>query len=230
MVDKYVEKFGQFSAYILGYMRDVTFPMHHSIRPLKQGIKTIGRAFTVRGPDLYLDALESMPEGAVYVHAEINQEAGVFSGALGEIYAKPRGVDGVVIDGGVYDGESTSRSEIPIYARFVSPRPAINRKHGILQVPIVCGGVTVCPGDIIRGDDDGLVVIPQSNEEEMFEKIDGFIAGIRFFRKIAMQPGIVVTEHEALGEMLDHKYASPYNYWRFYEPWANKWRKKYGGG
>ncbi len=85
------------------------------------------------------------------------------------------------------------------------------------------------PGMLFLGDADGVVVIPRSNEAEIHKKVDGFLNELALFVKIAQQPGNVITEHEALGEMFALKYEHPCDYWRYYEPWAAKWRKKYGG-
>ena len=69
MSDKYIEKFAQLSSVHTAYMRDVTHPMHHEIQSMSPGDKVIGRAFTVSGPDIYLNALETIAEESVYVHA-----------------------------------------------------------------------------------------------------------------------------------------------------------------
>lgn len=228
MTDKYVEKFRQLSTFLAAYLRDVTHPMHHSIQAISPGAKLIGRAFTVMGPDTYLDALEAIPEGSVYVHAHTSEDTAVYSGSYGERFGRSRGLLGAVIDGGIHGRESTLNSDLPTFARFVTPNPAVNRRHGSFQVPVVCGGAPVCPGDIILADADGVVVIPQQNQHDIYTHLDGFLEGMcGLFAKLARQPDIVVTQHEALAEMFELKYQHPHDYWRHYEPWANKWRGKY---
>ena len=228
MTDKYVEKFADLNTFLAAYMRDVTYTMRHDIQPLGNTGKIIGRAFTVKGPDIYLNALESIPEHSIYVHGQTSDDHAVWSGVYADVYGKPRGLIGAVIDGGIHDRQITEECEMPSFCRFVNPLAAINRKEGVIQTPIVCGGVTVCPGDIIIGDADGVVVIPRANEEEIYEKMDGLLDGLSYFADIARQPGIVVTEHEALGELIRLKYEHPNDYWRCCEPWADKWKKKYG--
>lgn len=228
MSDKYVEKFRQLSTCLTAYMRDVSYPMHHDIRSCTQGAKVIGRAFTVKGPDIYLNALESITEGAIYVHAGAGEDNAIWSGWLAKLYGRPRRMVGAVIDGGATWKEVTAQCQIPTFARFFCPRQAINRQNGIIQVPLVCGGALVCPGDIVLGDDDGVVVIPRSTEEDVYKNVDGFLNGMALFRKLAQEPGIVITEHGALKEMFTLKYQHPYDYWRYYEPWAAKWQKRYG--
>ncbi len=229
MADKYVEKFRGVGAFLLAYMRDVTLTMHHDIQALNVKTKVmIGRAFTVRGPDIYLNALESIPEGSIYVHAHTSEDHAVWSGLYAERYGKPRGLVGAVIDGGVHGRQVTVDCEMPTFARFVSPLAAINREEGVLQQPVTCGGVAVCPGDIVVGDEDGVVVIPRRHEQEIYDKVDGFIMGLDMFTKIADQPGIVITQHEPLREFFRLKYEHPNDYWRYYESWAVAWRGKTG--
>ena len=93
---------------------------------------------------------------------------------------------------------------------------------------MICGRVLVEPGDIVLGDADGVVVIPKCHQEDIYQHIDAFFKGTELFQKIVhTTPNIVVTEHEALGEMFELKYKYPFDYWRYYEPWAAKWSKKY---
>ena len=88
--------------------------------------------------------------------------------------------------------------------------------------------MAVDPGDILLGDADGVVVIPKRYQDEIYQHIDAFLEGMDLFCKIAAgTPNIVVTEHEALKEMFELKYQHPYDYWRYYEPWAAKWKRKY---
>jgi regulator of RNase E activity RraA len=210
-------------------MRDVTRTMSPSIKARNKQPKFIGRAFTVKGPDIYINAVEQkVPEGSVFVQAHTDDIHSVWNDFIANTYARPRGIVAAVIDGGIDGSEDIAEGDFPVFARFVSPLPAINRKEGPTNVPLVCGGVTVEPGDIILGDVDGVVVIPKCHQDVIYQKLDGFLNGSALFVKIATEtPNIVVSKHEALGEMFELKYQHPYDYWRYYEPWAAKWRKKY---
>jgi 4-hydroxy-4-methyl-2-oxoglutarate aldolase len=74
-----------------------------------------------------------------------------------------KGIEGVVIDGATRDVAGIRALGFPVFAREVTPRnyhyPA-GADHGAVNVPVVCGGVLVEPGDIVLGDDDGVVVVP----------------------------------------------------------------------
>jgi regulator of RNase E activity RraA len=127
-------------------------------------------------------AIESVPPGHVLV-LDCRQEKRVASG--GEILTtrlKVRGAAGLVSDGPVRDSGSLSQMDFPIYCAGGSAPLNLLYHHAIDQnIPIGCGGVAVYPGDIIVGDDEGVVVIPQHLADEVAEaceeqeKMEAFI-------------------------------------------------------
>ena len=127
-------------------------------------------------------AIESVPPGHVLV-LDCRQEKRVASG--GEILTtrlKVRGAAGLVSDGPVRDSGSLSQMDFPIYCAGGSAPLNLLYHHAIDQnVPIGCGGVAVYPGDVIVGDDEGVVVIPQHLADEVAEaceeqeKMEAFI-------------------------------------------------------
>ena len=127
-------------------------------------------------------AIESVPPGHVLV-LDCRQEKRVASG--GEILTtrlKVRGAAGLVSDGPVRDSGSLSQMDFPIYCAGGSAPLNLLYHHAIDQnIPIGCGGVAVYPGDIIVGDDEGVVVIPQHVADEVAEaceeqeKMEAFI-------------------------------------------------------
>jgi regulator of RNase E activity RraA len=127
-------------------------------------------------------AIESVPPGHVLV-LDCRQEKRVASG--GEILTtrlKVRGAAGLVSDGPVRDSGSLSQMDFPIYCAGGSAPLNLLYHHAIDQnIPIGCGGVAVYPGDIIVGDEEGVVVIPQHLADEVAEaceeqeKMEAFI-------------------------------------------------------
>jgi regulator of RNase E activity RraA len=127
-------------------------------------------------------AIESVPPGHVLV-LDCRQEKRVASG--GEILTtrlKVRGAAGLVSDGPVRDSGSLSQMDFPIYCAGGAAPLNLLYHHAIDQnIPIGCGGVAVYPGDIIVGDDEGVVVIPQHLADEVAEaceeqeKMEAFI-------------------------------------------------------
>ena len=126
--------------------------------------------------------IESVPPGHVLV-LDCRGETRVASG--GEILTtrlKVRGAAGLVSDGPVRDSGSLSQMDFPIYCAGGSAPLNLLYHHAIDQnVPIGCGGVAVYPGDVIVGDDEGVVVIPQHLADEVAEaceeqeKMEAFI-------------------------------------------------------
>jgi regulator of RNase E activity RraA len=118
-------------------------------------------------------AIESCPPGHVLV-LDCRQEKRVASG--GEILTtrlKTRGAAGLVSDGPVRDSGSLREMDFPIYCAGGSAPLNLLYHHAIDQnVPIGCGGVAVYPGDIIVGDDEGVVVIPQHVADEVAEQCE----------------------------------------------------------
>ncbi len=83
---------------------------------------------------------------------------------IGEImsnHAASRGVAGMVIDGSIRDAGALAASTFPVYARGVTHRGPYKNGPGEINTPVVIGGAVVNPGDIIVGDEDGLLALPQ---------------------------------------------------------------------
>ena len=152
------------------------------VRPMHPGAKLVGSARTLRfvpgredlfqshggGYNAQKRAFDAVGEGEVIV-IEARGETG--SGTLGDILAlraQARGAAGIVTDGGVRDYEAVSAVGIPIYSNGAHPA-VLGRRHvpWDVDVAIGCGGTTVEPGDIIVGDDDGIIVIPPGIAEEV---------------------------------------------------------------
>nr|WP_324615178.1 fumarylacetoacetate hydrolase family protein [Nesterenkonia sedimenti] len=158
------------------------------VRPTRPGTKLVGVAKTLRfvpnredlfkthggGFNAQKQAFDSVAEDEVIV-IEARGETG--SGTLGDILAlraQARGAAGVVTDGGVRDYATVAEIDLPVFT--VGAHPAVlGRKHvpWDTDLTIACGGATVQPGDIIVGDDDGVLVIPPQLAEEVVEAAQG---------------------------------------------------------
>jgi len=152
------------------------------VRPNLPGSKVVGTARTLRfvpnredlfkshggGYNAQKRLFDSVGAGEVIV-IEARGDKG--SGTLGDILAlraRYLGAAGVITDGGVRDFEAVAATGLPVFSQ--GPHPAVlGRKHvpWDTDVAVACGGATVLPGDIIVGDDDGVVVIPPSLAEEI---------------------------------------------------------------
>ncbi|MDD9206668.1 RraA family protein [Georgenia sp. 10Sc9-8] len=91
---------------------------------------------------------------------------------MGEIvyrYAVARGIAGVVIDGAVRDGADIAAGPVPVFSRGITHTGPWRNGPGELRGPVSMGGAVVCCGDLIVGDTDGLVVVPQGRVQEVLE-------------------------------------------------------------
>jgi 4-hydroxy-4-methyl-2-oxoglutarate aldolase len=138
--------------------------LNPEIRPIYRGAKLAGRALTVRcapGDNLMLHVAISMAKpGDVLVAAmEEFVEAGCW-GEIASLAAQVRGIRGLVLDGAVRDAEVIAQLNFPVFARGLCIKGTTKRQKGELNVPIVIGGVSVHPGDLVVGDADGVVIVP----------------------------------------------------------------------
>jgi len=142
-----------------------------AIRPVSAGSRLLGRAVTAHARDDLLSVLGALRRGGpgdvLVVAAGGSQHA-----VAGELFAGEaarRGMAGIVIDGFCRDTATLKRMVIPVYARGATPRAAGAMVVPQVNVPVLLGTVTVHPGDILLGDDDGIVV---ATEAEMAAAID----------------------------------------------------------
>jgi regulator of RNase E activity RraA len=146
-------------------------------RPLKAGQRLAGPAYTLRyipsredldGIEAFRDprhpqrvAVEEIPPGAVLV-MDCRGDASVASaGSILATRMQVRGAAGIVTDGGLRDAAGIAALEMPAWCSGPSAPTNLIRHHALdINAPIGCGGVPVYPGDIMVGDDDGVVCIP----------------------------------------------------------------------
>lgn len=149
--------------------------MHFSIKSVnKPGIHFVGSAFTVRthpSDNLMVHkALDLAKPGDVIVVDACGDMGNAILGELMCHYAKVRGIRGYVVDGPVRDLRSIAEMDYPVFARGGTPRGPYKEGPGEINTTISCGNTAVNPGDIIVGDDDGVVVVPKENAAEILEK------------------------------------------------------------
>ena len=141
-----------------------------ALRPIRPGLQLAGRALTVDARDDLMPVLAGLRQsgpGDVLVVAG-NPEHAV-AGELFATEALRRGVAGIVIDGLCRDSGTLAELELPIYARGVAPTACPARAVPVIQLPVMIGTVEVRPGDLVRGDADGVVV---ATEDEVSAVLD----------------------------------------------------------
>lgn len=142
------------------------------IRPLAEGTRLAGTAVTVHlpaGDNLGLhQALDVIGAGDVLVVGSDADADGVF-GELVALALTVRGARGVVVDTGCRDVAALRAMDLAVFCRCVSARGVAKQVPVPVNEPIVCAGVTVHPGDLVVGDDDGVVVVPAGRADEVVE-------------------------------------------------------------
>lgn len=137
------------------------------LRPIQHDVRIAGSAVTVSshpGDNVMLHAaVEVCRPGDVLV---VTITAPSTHGMFGELLATSlitRGVRGLVIDAGVRDTSELRAMGFPVWTRHVSCQGTVKNTPGSVNVPVVLGGLTVSPGDVVCADDDGVVVVERSS-------------------------------------------------------------------
>ena len=144
------------------------------IRPIKEGLKLVGRAVTVfatPGDNVMIHvAMEQCEPGDVMVvSVNSRSDCGYFGDLLATLM-QARGIAGLVIDSGVRDLADLKQMNIPVFSRCISAQGTVKETLGDVNVPVVCGGQVINPSDLIIGDDDGVVVVRRHELDSVAQK------------------------------------------------------------
>ena len=146
--------------------------MDTEIRPLNPGLKLVGIARTAKcRADLLpvLTALQESLEGEVLV-IDAGRDKIAMAGEMFANEALRKRLGGIVIDGGIRDSAQIRQTALPVFSRYITPMAGTALSMLNTQADISCGGVPVSPGEIVFGDDDGVVVMTKEEAPEIIRR------------------------------------------------------------